>query len=186
LETTAAVVGIVGGLLGATALLWRVLESFLAYLNLEMTVEQIEAVGGGRVTTALIGVDNRGRVAKHVHYAALLVGPAGEGIGATARRFGVGSDRPGLTHSLLLLFEDRPELVRYSADGMAVLVPLPGVYREQTRVGTETVRERVLLDTSKLAAGQVYRVVLLVAARYPFGVLRYRMTSDLLAVGSRA
>ncbi|MFD4529479.1 hypothetical protein ACFWP7_37360 [Streptomyces sp. NPDC058470] len=182
MSDTASLVGIVGGGLGALAFLWRFLESLLAYLHLDLAVEVVEGVDGSRLPTAVVTVENKGRLGKRIHYAALLVGPPRETIGEIAAHF-VGSDAQSDTALALLgLFESQPDDDHCALDRRAAVIPLPFFYREQRRIGTETVRQRMILDVSGLSQEAAYRVVLVVCLRYPLGGLRWRTTGDLLAI----
>src|SRR5262245_19103146 len=63
------VLSITGGVLGALAFFWKLSDVLISYFQLDVKVSD---------ATVLATVENKGLVAKRVHYAALLIGPEQE------------------------------------------------------------------------------------------------------------
>jgi len=180
MSTIAPVIGVVGGLLGAGAFFWRLVGSLLAYLHLDLTVEYI-GTDGHRIPTARVTVENKGRLGKRIHYAALVIGPHDETIGSIVGHFGPTSPAMTTGQALSVLFARRAADPYLAPERQALVMPLPALHDEQRRIGTETVRQRFLLRVDGLAQDQIYRVTLVVFLRYPLGLVRWRLTGDLLS-----
>src|SRR5262245_40006288 len=72
-----------GGIAGITALIWKLYESFSAYLHIEVSAIRDENSGRLRIQTA---VENTGILGKKLEAAFLLIGPMEEPPEETIRR----------------------------------------------------------------------------------------------------
>lgn len=178
------VLTIVGASLGLVAFVWRIWDSFLSYVNADLQVTRHGEFERTRVT-ALATLENRGSVPKRVHHVGLLLGPAWMPLEDVAGRVSQHSDRdPAGSPShpvgaLPFLSENGPV---YRTEQGCAWIPLPFFYRDQKRLGNETVRYRCEIDIERLGthAHCRYVVFLLIFVRYPPGILRWRATGDML------
>jgi len=183
--------GVVGGLLGAIAFFWKLWDTFGAHVRLDVEVEP-PAKGGGGPPTVAATIENQGFVPKAVHYAALVVAPEHASLEHAARTLlphlggGTATDAAGDGAALPALFRRRARDPAYAADGEHALLPLPFFHEEQRQVGNERVRTRSSVATERLRPGASLAVTFVVFLRYPFGIVRVRMTRDLLRVPARS
>lgn len=176
--------GIVGGLLGAIAFFWKLWDTFSAYVRIDVEVER-PGKGDDGAPTIVATVENQGFVPKRVDYATLVIAPERTGLEAAAAALrphlgAEGTDGADGASPLAALFGRRVREPVYAPDGRFALLPLPFFYEEQRQVGNERVRARSSVATERLRSGESFAVVLVVFLRYPLGLVRVRVTSDLL------
>src|SRR5690606_17138394 len=183
---------LVGAIFGLVAFLLQVWDKLLAHLHLGIVVQD---TGGHR--TATLTVENKGHKAKRIHYAGLLLRPAevpvreaslllselvrpagAGGADGNGRRTPVVSTLGA--HPLFTLFRAAPERAVSSNGSAHAWVPLGAFFEDQTRFGNEVVKERVSLEPYLQDAREgVRKVRFIVFVKYPLGIVRWRMTSDL-------
>ncbi len=182
------VLTIVGGALGAVAFFWRLWDSAVSYVNLDMEIEEVGNAELNTMTAALT-LENSGTTPKRVRYAALLIGPDAAGLAEIARPI---AERLGITRSPKTKISDmryiygckQPQPI-YDEDGRFALIPIRFFYLEQMQVGNERVKYRCKIDVARLTEGRFYNVFFVVFDVHAFGLLRWRATNELLAAKPR-
>jgi hypothetical protein len=174
------VIGVVGGTLGALAFLWKVWDAVSAYVRLDVKVERAD-----ETFTVLTAIENQGLIPKKVDYAALLIGPEpaplDEIAAAILARPPVTSASPtSAGRPIFALFEARMRDDVYAADRRHGMIPLPFYFAEQRHIGNERVQYRVPTPAVQFHCEQALKVIFVVFLRYPLGLIRVRMSSDLL------
>jgi hypothetical protein len=186
MDTLKDTIGILGGTLGAVAFLWKIWDTFSAYVRLDIKAEGVDnAIASDSAVTVLTAIENQGLMPKKVHYAALLIGPEPATLDEIAaavitqvsltRAVPASAARP-----IYALFEDRSCDAVYSADCRHGMIPLPFYFAEQRHVGNERVQYRVPLPIAQFHCEQALKVIFVVFLRYPLGLIRVRITSDLV------
>lgn len=175
MDTIIDIVGLIGGLLGIIAFLWRVTDQFQSYLHLALHVKYDKGSG---IVTALATVENKGTRRKNLDYALLLIGPELESPIKTAQEIAVveGIDvQISSTNDVVeYLRRDKPI---YTDTGRA-LIPLPFFYSEQVRIADETLTYKTLIDQAKMKKGEPYAVRFFIAEKRRL----HRSTQDLFVL----
>lgn len=176
------IIGIIGGVLGAIAFFWKIGDAIVAYLHLDLKIEDVSLADGSTAVTALTTIENKGSIAKPLHYAVLLIMPEAEDYNAAAKALSdeIFQDEKVTSDYLHAIFEKRFETPVYAADKRRALIPLAFFFRDQQQIGNELIKYRCSIDTERLEKNGSYSVIFFVFIRYPMGILRWRATSDLL------
>lgn len=169
------IVGLIGGLLGIVAFIWRVRDQLQSYLHLALHVEYDKR---GGVATALATVENKGTRRKNLDYALLLIGPESESPIKTAQEIAavVGIDLQ-ISSTNDVVEHLRMDEPIYTHTGRA-LIPLPFFYSEQVRIADETLTYKTLIDPTKMKKGEPYAVRFFIAEKRRL----HRSTQDLLVL----
>ena len=177
------IIGIIGGVLGAIAFFWKIGDAIVAYLHLDLKIEEINSADDLTAVTALTTIENKGSLAKPLHYAVLLITPEGEDYESSAKAI-VGEictdEEKKTSDHLHAIFQKRLDQSFYSNDKRRALIPLAFYYRDQQQIGNEVIKYRCSIDVEKLENEKSYTAIFFVFIRYPLGILRWRATSDLL------
>lgn len=175
---------ILGGALGAFAFFWRLWDTFVSHVKIDLqtsVLAQSASTGQSGPVVATITIENQGMTPKRVSYAALLIGPPAASADTLAKRL-CEAIAPGDTasqhplHQLYKLTYDKP---LQTEDKSVALVPLPFFYLHQAQIGNEKVQFKCALD-KWLAPGEQHRIYLIAVSKEPLGLVRWRLTSDLV------
>lgn len=166
--------GIIGGLLGILAFLWKVWDSATSYLHISVEVLKADAVISVKTV-----VENKGLVPKSLDYAAILIGPENENPVETAKSIAkhIGGD-------IILKHTNDIEKLRVTApiycDGERALIPLPFFYSEQVRIADEmlTYSSPISLDKLQCNGSMPYSVRFFIFGRNRL----HRSSQDLMLV----
>jgi hypothetical protein len=178
------IIGVIGGVLGAVAFFWKIGDALIAYLHIDLKLEKVSSADGSSDMTALATIENKGSIAKPLHYAALLIGPEGEDFETMAKSI-VKEAYPDTKDSLNYLntmFQQRAEKPIFTRDKHRALIPLPFFFRDQIQIGNEVIKYRCPINENEFDGQNSYTVIFFVFIRYPLGILRWRVTSDLMKI----
>lgn len=146
------ILGLLGGIVGAIALCWRLLDEFKAYLHIELTSEDIS----GRYVKLRTTVENRNSFPRRLDGAFLLVGPADENPDETAsavfkyenESFDLISSLNEMVRVVTNRMKDNPSTMRDDAGRM--IIPLTYYYIENYDVADEKLSYEHIISYDKL------------------------------------
>ena len=177
---------ILGGALGALAFLWRLWDTLISHvrLDLELSAVDPDTTGeGGKVAVARVVIENQGITPKRIAYVALLLGPSTKTVDQLASAI----CRPSLlappklsSQPLIDLFRLDLDRTTHSQAEDVHLVPLPFFYLDHSQIGNEKLQFKRNLADLKLPVEVEHRIYLLVFSKEPLRITRCRLTSDLL------
>lgn len=175
---------ITGGVLGAIAFVWRVWDALISHVKLDLSVAPVNdlPLDSPRNATVSVTIENQAITPKRITYAALLIGPATQPLPdlTLALSKGITTRSPSTANNILSLHKLRSHTILSLPEKESHLVPLPFFYIDNAQVGNEKLKFSVAVAALDLQADRDHRIFLLVYSRELFGLIRYRVTSDLL------
>lgn len=177
---------VLAGALGVLAFLWRLWDTLISHVRLSVDITSVEpntAGDSGKTAIVCVAIENQGITPKRVAYVALLIGPSNLTVDHLALAILQSSSNAPRTSSskpLIDLYRLELDSRAHSPDGEVHLVPLPFFYLDHSQVGNEQLRFKRNLTDLHLRMSEEHRLFLLVFSREPLGIIRCRMTSDLL------
>lgn len=126
-------VKIIGAILGILSFAWRIYDETASYLHIELTIEDATAINSNYIL-ANVKVENKGKLAKNIDNALILVSPETENPVITYNQ---------LNHSEIkemseIFATEQTIESKYDEKGRAIIV-LPFFYTENTRIADEIV-----------------------------------------------
>jgi len=172
---------IIGGIAGIVALIWRLLDTFKSYLQIDL---EISKEAGSTRLQLKTGVENKNHIGKNIRAAFLLIGPQSEPPEQIVKKLG-GRNR-NLAREFFTLSEVVSTIAKvirsdhnidasgiYDREGRA-LIPLPHYYEENRDIGDERLTYTIMIDSTNFPIG-VYGVRFYVEPRW---MRYYRVVQD--------
>lgn len=134
----------VGALAGLAAFIWRLAEVYRSWLHISVDCQRIQHANAVRIRTT---VENKGAISKNLNSAFLLIGPEKEHPEETVGALMHGGElninqfdslNKMVDHIAGFLFKGQNALRVYDDKCDHVLLPLPYYFRENAKVGVET------------------------------------------------
>jgi hypothetical protein len=148
------ILGLLGSLAGAIALIWRLIDVIKAFLHVEVTVDKID----GSIVKIRTVVRNANTIARKLDAAFLVIGPANENPEKTVAALFEHVKEPRhfkTLNEMVHVVSDRVKNNRTPIHdgGGRVLIPLPYYYIENYDVADETLSYEQIINCELLPVG---------------------------------
>ena len=159
---------LVGAILGIIAFGWKVWDTVVAFLHIELSIE----IGKDKSLSALTIVENKRAIPRRIDNALLLVGPEEESPIATFNKIS-GSRGNKVVYTNEIVGRPPDHQIHRGPEGR-LLMPLPFYYSENIKIGDEKLSYRAPIDTQSIPSGTPYSIRFFIGSRTRY----HRSTQD--------
>lgn len=176
---------ITGAIFGLIAFFWKLWDFLWAHvfshLQLQLEVSPLST----KLMKISTEIENKGSIARKVHFAFLLISPEGVGLSDALKKVMAADEDatlPGATPLMLRkLMQAGDKAPGNMDDAQYHYCPLPYFYQEQLQVGNERIKYATSVSLEQFAAGKTYTVRFVIISLHLMRTyLRYRSTSDIM------
>ena len=151
----------------------------MSHVRLDIEVDSLSWTDRDKAT-ALVTLENSGKIPKKINYAVLIVTNENENIDhAISKVF----DKNFKSKTEAVYYINKAKIYdkMYGICGSTAFIPIPYFFSEQTQIGNEKIKYRSSIDLTKLEKNTTYVVKVYVFMKH-FGFVRWRSSSDLLII----